>query len=197
MNKSLAFTFCIGIILCFCFTPLYAQIELEAIYAGKPGGNFGGLGVANLMTNCDFTNDGRPEMFFVKTDAQGTTSLAIVDAADYTVWRFLPEINDEVLVNFAKAKVIGCSELDGNKTFTDLILAEKQGRRFVNPVVIDVDGAVLWDGTSKTLLGIAQMDADVCEEIIASDPIAQQIEVHGKKDTTNTNSQIQKIQFAR
>lgn len=192
MNKSLSIIFCTILVISFNFAHLFAQIELEAVYTGRPAGNLLGLTVSNLTTKCDFTNDGIPELMFMKKDPQGSTALAIVDAADYTIWRFIPEVGDEVVLTFANATVIGCSELDGNKTFTDIILAEKQGRRFVNPIVMDVDGVVLWDGSSKTLLGIAQMDADVCEEIIASDPIAQQIEVHGKKDTTNTNLQFQR-----
>jgi len=192
MNKSLLTASCTTLLISFIFTPLSAQIELEATYTGRPAGNLLGLTVSNLTTKCDFTNDGIPEIFLMKSDPQGSTSLAIVNAADYTVWRFIPELGDEVVLTFAEATVIGCSELDGNKTFTDIILAEKKGRRFINPIVIDVDGVILWDGTSKTLLGIAQMDADVCEEIIASDPILQQIEIHGKKDTTNTNVQFQR-----
>ena len=180
--KTNTFFLCATLLLACGSTDLFAQIALKQTIPGAPTQNFtvqiDGKGFQ------DITGDGKPDIAFFKTDPQGQVSLAIVDAADYTVWRLI-QLDGEVDIvipntNGLKAMVIGFFELDGSNGTKEIVLAQKQGRRFVNPIVIDVEGKVLWDGSSKTLIGIDHMDGDVCEEIVASDPSVPHIEVWGE-----------------
>ena len=47
--------------------------------------------------------------------------------------------------------------------------------------MIDINGAVLFDGSNKELLTIADMDGDNCEEIVVSNPAVPQVEIWGEK----------------
>lgn len=192
MNKSsLAIFFATLMALAFS-TTLMAQLELEQTIPGVPTRDFiFEIHGFNFPDRLDFNGDGVAEISLFKTDPQGNVLLAIQDGADPSNRWWLPEPDDEVVLDFKKATVIGYSELDGDKDFKEIILAQKKGQRFVNPIVMDITGAVIMDGTSNTLLGIMQMDGDICEEIVLSNPDVPQIEVYGKQDSPSTSVQWQ------
>lgn len=152
-----------------------AQIELEGAFPGKAAN---GYTAPPIGTRMDFTGDGVPDMVFIPPDFP---VLIIHDGAEPTIQWFIPEVDDTVIITFAKATVIGYFELDGSNSFKEIILAEKKGQRFINPIVIDINGTVLWDGSGKELLTIANMDGDTCDEIVAGNPAVPQVEIWGEK----------------
>lgn len=60
-------------------------------------------------------------------------------------------------------------------------MPKKTDSATINPIVIEVNGAVLWDGSGKELLTIADMDGDNCEEIVVWLPLGPQVEMWGEK----------------
>ncbi len=178
---------------------LLAQIELKAVYPGRPATVFG-LITPNLTMRGDFTGDGIPDLLFFKTDSEGNTSLAIVDGADYVIWRALPIpiLDDRVHPQFTSPIVFGGFELDGNTDSKEIIIAMvagdeisiKTGRGYMHPIIIDIDGNVLWDGSNKILLGVAQFGGDESMVIIIADPFVPQIEVYGNSSIEHAKTKF-------
>ncbi len=155
------------------------QWQLLATFEGQPASGYvPPLGTGKL----DFDGDGVPDLPYFETDSQGNVFLIIQDGADPTNLYSLPEIDDEDMITFAKATVIGYFELDGSNTLKEIVLAEKKGQRFIHPVVLDVNGTVLWDGSGTILLTVANMEADVDaeeEEVVVYNPAMTRVEVWG------------------
>jgi len=158
------------LIFSFGATNLFAQIELEATFPGKATS---GYTAPPIGTRMDFTGDGVPDMVFIPDDFP---VLIIQDGADPNQRWQVP------LPSGIIAILIGFFEINHDPGFKEIVLAEKKGQRFINPIVIDVNGAVLWDGSGKELLTIADMDGDTCDEIVASDPTVPQVEIWGEKE---------------
>jgi hypothetical protein len=168
---------------------LLAQIELKTVIPGRPATVFG-LFRPDLNNSIDFTGDGIPDLLLFKTDSEGNTSLAIVDGADYVIWRALPVpiLDDRVYPQFTSPKVIGGFELDGNTDSKEIIIAIVAGdminittgrANYMHPLIIDLDGNVMWDGNDKILVGVAHVGGDESKEIIVADPLVPHIEVYG------------------
>ncbi len=158
-----------------------AEIVLKSVIPGTPTR---GLYVQNPSAGMDFNGDGVPDISFIVTDKALPKLIVIVDGTDPEHrWTVLPEIGDEVALDFSRASVIGFYELDGSNDTKEIVLAEKQLRRYLNPVVIDADGNLLSelkDGTSNTvLLTIQNMEADVTEEVVVFNPQIPQVEIWG------------------
>ena len=174
MNKSLSMIIFATLIFSLGATNLFAQIELEAAFPGNPtSGYIAPFGTGKL----DFTGNGVPDPSFFKTDSQGNVSLVIQDGAD-PANSFSLDLPERDL---ARLSVMGYFEINHDPGFKEIVLAEKNGQRYINPIVIDVNGAVLWDGSGKELLTIADMDGDNCEEIVVWLPIGPQVEMWGEK----------------
>lgn len=166
---------------------IWSQIELEQIIPGMTQVNYMQIQDDNRDLR-DFNGDGAPDLAFFETSS-GDDSLFIrivITGSDEEV--LVKAVNGGGLYNSESWVIIGFTELDGNPEFKEIILAEKKGRRrFVNPVVLAVDGLdflvwqAIWAGNGKALLGVAQMDDDPCKEIITSDPAWPQVEIYGKK----------------
>ncbi len=155
----------------------FAQIEMEAAFPGKAtSGYIAPTGTGKL----DFTDDGARGPAFFKTDSQGNLYLIIQGRADPTNM-YLAPLPPYGPSGEGWPTVMGYFELDGSNSFKEIVLAEKNGQRYINPIVIDVNGAVLWDGSGKELLTIADMDGDNCEEIVVWLPIGPQVEMWGEK----------------
>lgn len=159
---------------------LFAQITLEKTIPGKPTSGFGLPDEAGLL---DFNDDGRTDLALLETGEQGTT-LSVVDAADYVVWRsFL--LDAGLPLDLDKATVVGFFELQGGMhgAGKEIILAEQRGRHFLNPVILDADGNLLWEGPGKSLLTVSNMEADITCEVVVFNPqgpTGPQIEIWGE-----------------
>lgn len=175
---------CTGLLLAFGSTELVAQIVLEATY---PGTSARSLFMPTNSPTLDFNDDGIQDMAVSEADAS-TPKLqcAIVDGADpENRWTFfLPEPGDEIVVDVSRARVMGFYELDHTNDHKEIVIAEKWGRRYLNPIVVDADGRLLWsikDGTSNTMfLTIDDMDGDGREEVVVFNPQVPQVEVWGE-----------------
>ncbi len=172
MNKSLSMIIFATLIFSLGATNLFAKIELEAAFPGVPtSGYIAPIGTGKL----DFTGNGVPDVSFFQTDSQGNVSLVIQDGANPNQ-RWQTPLPSGIITT-----LIGFFEINHDPGSKEIVLAEKKGQRYINPIVIDVNGAVLWDGSGKELLTIADTDGDNCEEIVVWLPIGPQVEMWGEK----------------
>lgn len=186
MNKHQILLLCAAPLLLLSAPDLFAQrpLELKTVIPGAPAR---GLYVPNDSKKMDFNGDGVPDMPLMEEEGL-SYFLKIVDGSDPENFWVLPEIEDEVVLDFSRAQVMGFHELDGSKTTTEIVLAEKQGRRFINPIVVDADGNLLsvWDDTDVLhLLTVSNMEADITEEIVVFNPQGPQgprVEIWGVED---------------
>ncbi|NBC18244.1 MAG: hypothetical protein GVY18_13115 [Bacteroidetes bacterium] len=171
-----AFAVCTVLFLLFGHAELAAQIVLEASFPGDPPS----LVPSTSNHRYDFNDDGLPDLPFI--DLTDGFAITIQDGADPGQQSYiLPEVEDDVVLGLSQARVIGYFELDQTNGQKEILLAEKQGRRFVNPIIVDADGNVLWDGTSNTvLLTIADVDGDASCEVVVYNPQVPQVEVWGE-----------------
>jgi hypothetical protein len=174
MNPS-ALAVCTVLFLLFGHGELAAQIVLEASFPGDPPS----LVPSTSNHRYDFNDDGLPDLPFI--DLTDGIVITIQDGADRAQQLYiLPEVEDDVVLGVSQARVIGYFELDGTNDQKEILLAEKQGRRFVNPIIVDADGTLLWDGSGTVLLLVADMDGDVCCEVVVYNPQVPQVEVWGE-----------------
>ena len=158
----------------------YADDALHSGYLRRLVGHEASmLVVLNQVAGRDFNDDGVPDVSFITKDS-AHPKLEIVDGTDLeTRWAFLPEIGDEVLLDFSRAHVIGFVALNPDDGLKAIILAERQGRRYVHPVILDAEGSLLWDGSGRVLLTIGDREADLTERIVVFNPQIPQVEVWG------------------
>lgn len=149
----------------------YAQtttLVLEGTIAGKPALN---LVVYDQVAGRDFNDDGVPDPAFLSKIGVLPRQVEIVDGMDLeNGWIVLPEIDDEVLLNFNRAHVVGFVELDPAADLKATIIAERQGRRYMHPIIVDGEGALLWNGSGRVLLAVN-------ERIVVFDPETSQVEI--------------------
>jgi hypothetical protein len=80
------------------------------------------------------------------------------------------------------ARVTSFVDTGAGSVYRNIVLAERQGRTFVNPVVIDAEGRVLspWDASAGIhFVAAADLDGDRISEIILYNPELNQVEVWG------------------
>ncbi len=179
MKKSLSIIFCAALIVSFNFTNLLAQIELEKTIPGRAARTFQiDQSISAPDYFMDYNGDGVPDPSFIAVDPSDPSgnTLYIQSGAD-------PNQRWEVRIaeNYdpGLAILIGFVDFDGDN-LKEIILAEKKGQSYLNPIVVDVDGKVLWVGSGKRLLSIADVDGDDCSEIVASNPSVPQVEIWGE-----------------
>lgn len=180
MNKTLSLLLGAVLLVSLSATDLFAQdqLVLEATY---PGTSARGLYLPNDDTNMDFNGDGVPDLPLLEEEGI-TYFVKILDGTDPANFWTIPNI--DVVLNVSRARVVGFFELDGSNDTMEIVIAEKRGRRLINPIVADVDGNLLsvWDDTDVVhLLTISNMDADVTCEVVVFNPQIPQVEVWGER----------------
>ena len=176
MNKSRSLPIYAVLVLLLTSSNLFAQsLFLEAAFPGKATSGY----IAPVGTSkSDFAGDSVPDLAFFPADTfipDDFPVLIIQDGADPNQRWQVPLPSGIIVV------LIGFFEINHDPGFKEIALAEKKGQRYINPIVIDVNGAVLFDGSNKELLTIADMDGDNCEEIVVSNPAVPQVEIWGEK----------------
>ena len=180
MNKSRFLTIYAVLALFLSSTNLFAQILfLEAAFPGQPtSGYIAPIGTGKL----DFTGDSVPDLVFIPSDFP----VLIIQDGYHPTNSF--SIDHGPML--AGLGVMGFHEFDGSNSFKEIVLAEKKGKSYINPVVLDINGAVLWDGSGKVLLTISNMERDVCDEdaegpcpdaIVVGNPAVPQVEIWREK----------------
>ena len=154
------------------------QWQIVETFPGRPAGTsfFSPNNVELIVKVRDFTGDGVPDQSFIPSDFP---VLIIQDGADST--NSFSIDHGPLAARLAGLSVIGYYELAGSNNFKEIVLAGKKGRSYVDPIVIDINGAVVWDGNNKLLLTIADMDGDACDEIVVGNPAVPQVEIWGEK----------------
>ena len=153
------------------------QIILKSTFDGKP---------LNLTPSTEFRK--YDFMKIDKIDGESQSDKAVFQMSDEGLSLLILNENGNNFnigmppgYTLENAIVVGFFELDGSNTAKEIVLAKKaQGRRWIDPLVLDTNGQVLWQAAGKSLLGVLQMDGDVCEEIIVYDPTDNRLEVHGE-----------------
>jgi len=148
-------------------------LVLEATIPGKPALN---LVAYDQTAGRDFNDDGAPDPAFLSTSEVLPRQIKIVDGTNFVNgWVFHPELGDEVLLNLSLSQIVGFIALDPAASLKATLLAERQGRRYVNPVLIDADGSLLWDGSGRVLLAMGDDGAN--HRVVVFDPEIPQIEI--------------------
>lgn len=169
----------VALILLFIATDSSAQLQLNLTVPGVPTSSYiPPLGTGKL----DFTDDDVLDPSFFQTDAQGNAILVIQDGANPTNQWVLT--GTSVAAALQVSMLIGYFEIDGSNSTKEIVLAQKNGSHFLHPVVLGVDGTVLWDGNNTVLLTVANMEADVDaeeedEEVVVYNPAMKQVEIWG------------------
>ena len=165
------------------------QWQVLATFAGRPtmgsfAARFGGGDVSRL----DFDGDGVAEMSFT-LDGNGTDvyaeeiELVIISGADPNQKWTIP------LPSGIIAILIGFMDFDGkagsNGAVKEILLAEKVGRLYVNPIVLyNIDATqgtydVRVPDQGSVLIGGWDVDNDGTSELIIADPIKKEVQVWG------------------
>jgi hypothetical protein len=150
-------------------------LVLEATIPGKPALS---LVVYDQTAGRDFNADGVPDPAFLSKSGVLPQQIEIVDGTNFVNgWIFHPELGDEVLLNLNLSQIVGFIALDPAASLKATLLAERQGRRYVHPVLVDADGSLLWDGSGRVLLAVGDDGAGATDRIVVFDPEIPQIEI--------------------
>ena len=165
--------------------------QLLASFPGRPAN----ASVASISLNFeeirvrwarfrDFDGDGIADQAFISKDG---TEIRMIDGATSTLGLLIPAVNRFYTDDW----IIGFVDFDGNAgsngAVKEILLAEKSGRRFINPVVLyNIDPAT---GASVArffdpgtfLLGLVDRDRDGRAELIIGDPNKKEVQIWGLK----------------
>ncbi len=162
--------------------------QLLASFPGRPANE----SIASVTLNFtkvemrfrDFDGDGIADQAFISKDG---TKIRIIDGASLTLGLLIPAVNKFYIDD----GIIGFVDFDGNAgsngAVKEILLAEKSGRRFINPVVLyNIDPATgasveQFFDPGTFLLGLVDRDRDGRAELIIGDPKKKEVQIWGLK----------------
>jgi hypothetical protein len=145
-------------------------LVLEATIPGTPASGFI---VRDQVAARDFNDDGVPDLAFINPSTQ---LIVIVDGTNpENRWSTSGDADDRPTEEVAFIKLEPGDGLGGG--LKAIILLGRQGPRYVNPVIIDTEGSLLWDGSGRVLMAIDDRGADLTERMVVFNPQVPQVEI--------------------
>jgi hypothetical protein len=189
MKKVFSLMLYTSLILLLSDNNTFAQIKLITTISGVPVQNFTSKinGFSSGYERLDFTGDGVPDItLFKEADDLPTEEivfLKITDGADRNNrWEIpLPNGIIAILIGFLDA---GSYKPGEGITFKEIVVAEKKGNKFINPVIIrseDNYENVKYDtfGTNAVLVAAGDINGDGLDDIMIFDPDAKEVQIWG------------------
>jgi len=174
-----------------CASQLLAQPLEEEEEMMQPFRTFPGASARSIFTDGfesgdvsalrDLNKDGTPDAAFFKDDPDnpGSKILIIRDGTNpgFDIYDAPIQV---VSAEPEKIRLIGFFDIIPGALRT-IVLAHKAGNRFVDPVVINPNINTFWSEEGKRLLTVADMDGDVCYEVVLGNSRERQVEIWKKK----------------
>jgi len=186
MNKLLKLFAAVALLLSLAAADASAQEwTMWATFPGRPASVFADIYIDDIIVGArdamDFDGDGVEDFAIVRGYDSSSPLLFVKSGADPNQTWQIPLPNN-ILIHMQWPAVMGFFDIFPDIEPKGILIAQKMGNRYVNPVVVNVGaGNDMAFGANMVFLTTGDINGDGREDIVIADPDKNEVQVWGIK----------------